>query len=205
MGSRACSCSMFRDLKGCLIREEEFQNLPYDVGTTLLQNTLSLIQSTISCCSLYTRIRAMKGVHRNPKQKSIQKNLRLGRSYCPAPLIISLVSFSYSSPKYSLALSSTQRIQSSWNFMASLGASRVHSTVHPLPAVPLSFKSSTASFFAIFSKSTLSSCSSIIKRLSSPARISRLKRTFPGTVFVLPGLKVTIPVLAKQECFVARR
>ena len=134
-----------------------------------------------------------------------EQSLGLGRSYCPAPLIKCCVSFLCSSPRSSLALSSTHRMQSSSNLMASLGASRVHFTVHPLPIVPLLFKSSTASFFAIFSKSTLSSCSSTIKRLSSLARMSRLKRTAPGTVFVLPGLKVKIPVLAKHACFVARR
>ena len=125
---------------------------------------------------------------------------------CPAPEIILCVKLPTScSPSSSFALSATHSTHVPSNLVAPLSESSVHCTSHFLPKTPPSFKSPTLALLAISAKSCFNSFSNSARTLSDPERMSRLNRTFPGTVLVLPGSRFRMPVLARHLYLAARR
>lgn len=107
----------------------------------------------------------------------------------PAPLTISLTRSSL--PVTDTAASRTAAMQSGWKSTAADVLSVCHST----PSLSFPEARDAKSFF--------SSASTVSTVLSAGARMSRLKRTWPGMVLTLPGDRVRMPVDAKAECFTA--
>lgn len=123
----------------------------------------------------------------------------------PAPLVISR--YSRSSPSTDFAAALTDSIQSSWNSTAGDSKSVVQVTDNGnscwLPCGEGS--ASTEPPRARIEKSRFSSASTASTISSAAARMSRLNRTWPGTVFTLPGESVRMPVEASAACLVATR
>jgi hypothetical protein len=108
-----------------------------------------------------------------------------------------------SSPSTDPAAARTAAMQSGWKSTAGEVLSVCHLTVNSFSLDLGNAGSSTFWPRAMAAKSRFSSASTASTVLSAGARTSRLKRTWPGMVFTLPGDRVRTPVEARATCLAA--
>lgn len=99
----------------------------------------------------------------------------------------------------------TAWMQSWWKVVAGEAKSSVMLTVNGRLGVQCRFESRMLAPEAMAGKSRVIASIMVATVSSLGARMSRLNVTVPGTVFVEPGCRLSIPVEASAACAVARR